>query len=93
MRSISAELDAAQRSASRDPEIAAVIRNDVECVRRLDFTTVNDTVNAVGNHDCAVTDDGTFHRVRMDAGTVKYQRIADRRPGGQRRLRQPGPTS
>jgi hypothetical protein len=75
MRSISAALTAAQRAPSRDAFVSAVVRNDVECVRRLDFTTLNTTANSVGKHDVAVTDDGAVHRCRMQSGTVKYQRV------------------
>jgi hypothetical protein len=75
MRTISAALTAAQKAASRDPYITAAVRNDIECVRRLDFTVLNDTFNTVGKHDIAVTADGAAHRVRNDSGTIKYQRL------------------
>ena len=75
MRSISAALDAAQRQASRDPAISAVVRNDWEAVRRLDFSTLNDTVNTSGAHDVAVDGEGNVHRVRVDAGTIKHQKL------------------
>ncbi len=75
MRTISAALTAAQKSASRDPAIAATVRNDIECVRRLDFTSLNTTFNAVGKHDIAVDDEGNVHRVRNDAGTIYHQKL------------------
>jgi len=75
MRTISSVLAAAQKSASRDPAISAIIRNDWEAVRRLDFTLLNDTFNAVGSHDIAVDGQGNVHRVRMEANAVKYQKL------------------
>jgi hypothetical protein len=77
MRTISAALDAAQRQASRDPVIAAAVRNDVECVRRLDYESLNTTSQTATKHDVAVTGNGTVIRVRITGGAVKINRVEE----------------
>src|SRR5262245_43241701 len=75
MRSILPALDAAQKSASREPYIGVAVENRWEAVRRWDFSPLNTTVNAAGKHDTAVAGDGSVTRVRIEAGNVKSQRV------------------
>ena len=75
MRTINANLTAEQKQPSRAPYITAIIENLVQSVRRHDFATLDTTSNAVAKHDVAVSGtNGNVHRLRMDAGAVKYQR-------------------
>ncbi|MEX0750680.1 MAG: hypothetical protein WD359_07705, partial [Dehalococcoidia bacterium] len=77
MRSIHADLLAAQVDASREPHVAVIVHNDIGVVRRLDFAQLDATANANAKHDVALSSNGTLHRVRMSAGAVKYQRVTD----------------
>jgi hypothetical protein len=75
VRTLHADLLAAQKSASREPHVAAVVSNDIGTVRRYDFAQLDATVWPSAKHDAGVTADGAVHRVRVEAGTVKYQRV------------------
>jgi hypothetical protein len=75
MRSIGAPLTTAQAQPARAPYVTAVVQNNVEHVRRLDFTSLNSTVNAAGKHDICVAADGSVTRVRITGGIVKQQRL------------------
>lgn len=75
MRSLHADLTAAQQSASRVPYVTVAISNRVEYVRRHDFAALDSTSNSGAKHDIAVASDGTITRVRNDgAGNIKQQR-------------------
>lgn len=75
MRSLHADLLAACKSTSATPVVTVTARNEIGAVRRHDFTTLDSTANASGAHDAAVAGDASVTRVRMDAGTVKQQRV------------------
>lgn len=75
MRTIGAPLTAAQKAAARTPYVTAVVQNNVEHVRRLDYANLNATVNAAGKHDIALAADKSATRVRIEGGFVKHQRI------------------
>src|SRR5437763_14033465 len=77
MRSIPADLLAAQKSTSAEPFVDVVASNESAGVRRLDFLSLNATVNPIAKHDVAVAGDGSVTRVRMDAGAVKQDRATD----------------
>jgi hypothetical protein len=77
MRSLSADLLAAQRSASAEPRVDVVIENAVGGVRRLDFTLLDGTAQTIAKHGVAVASDGCVTRVRSDnAGNILQQRVA-----------------
>lgn len=75
MRSISAALLAACKSLSAVPYITATAKNQIGAVRRHDFTTLDSTANASGDHDACVPADGSVIRVRMEGGNVRFQRV------------------
>jgi hypothetical protein len=75
VRSINSALTTAQKQPSRQPYIVCQVKNQLENVRRLDYANVNTTSNNNGKHDCAADEDNNVHRVRMDGGAVKYNRV------------------
>ena len=75
MRSIAAALTTAQKSASAEPYISAIVETRIGQAARLDFALLDATANTIARHDACVAGDGSPIRVRMDAGNVKYQRI------------------
>lgn len=77
MRTLSADLLAAQRSASAEPRVSVVVENSIGGARRLDFTQLDATSQPIAKHDAAVAGDGSLTRVRIEAGAVKQQRVAD----------------
>ena len=81
MRTIGAPLTAAQKAATGAPYVTAVVQNNVEHVRRLDFATLNSTVNSTAKHDIAVAADNSITRVRMEGGIVKQQRVLEANAG------------
>src|SRR5207237_9875960 len=76
MRSIPADLLAAQKSTSAEPFVDVVASNEIAGARRLDFISLNATANPIAKHDVAVAGDGSVTRVRIDAGAVKQDRAA-----------------
>jgi hypothetical protein len=77
MRTLHADLTAAIDDPSSQPYVAASITNKLGPVRRLDFTTLDTTGYAVGDHDVAVCDGGQLVRIRADGADVKHQTIAN----------------
>jgi len=77
MRTLNANLVAAQKSASRLPLVKLTLENLIGAVRRLDFQTANSAANSGAKHDCAVTDNNVLHRIRSDGGAIYYQRSLD----------------
>lgn len=78
MRTVSADLLAAQRSASTEPRVDVVVENSIGGMRRLDFTLLDNTAQTVARHGVAVAGDGSVTRVRSDgAGGVLQQRVAN----------------
>jgi hypothetical protein len=78
MRTIDADLTAAHEAASGAPYITALnIRTRPTTSAALDFTEINDTINAAGKHDVACDSDGNVHRVRIDGGAVDNRGPAD----------------
>ena len=77
MRSIPADLLAAQKSATNEPFVDVIASNEIAGARRLDFISLNATANPIAKHDVAVAGDGSVTRVRIDAGAVKQDRATD----------------
>lgn len=77
MRTLSAELLAAQRSASGEPLVEVVVENSVGGLRRLEFVPLDATAQPIAKHDVAVAGDGSVTRVRVEAGAVKQQRVSN----------------
>ena len=75
MRTLPADLLAAQRSASAEPQIDVVVENSIGGMRRLDFALIDATANTIAKHDACVAGDGSVTRVRSDgAGGILRQR-------------------
>lgn len=75
MRTLSADLLAAQRSASTEPQVDVTVENHIGGMRRLEYKSINTTANTLGKHDVCVAGDGSVTRVRSDnAGGILYQR-------------------
>ncbi|MBI2724600.1 MAG: hypothetical protein HYX50_06005 [Chloroflexi bacterium] len=78
MRPLSAELLAAQRSASAEPRVDVSVENSVAGARRYDFAQLDATANTIARHGAAVAADGSLTRVRSDgAGAVLRQRVVN----------------
>lgn len=78
MRTLSADLLAAQRSASAEPRVDIVVENSAGGMRRLAFTLLDNTSQAIAKHGVAVAADGSVTRVRSDnGGTVLQQRVTN----------------
>ncbi|HZS38479.1 MAG TPA: hypothetical protein VFF06_16705 [Polyangia bacterium] len=77
MRTLPAALTTAQRAASAEPYVDVVVENSAGGVRRLDFTQLDATAQAIARHDAAVAGDGSVTRVRIESGAVKQQRVAN----------------
>ena len=77
MKSVSAPLLAASKSPSRVPYIPITVENKVDSVRRQDWTILDATSWTASEHDIAVSSDGTVHRVRIESGAIKYQRLTN----------------
>jgi hypothetical protein len=77
MRTLHADLLAAQKATARTPYVSVAVQNKVAAFRRLDFVPLNATAHAGNTHDVAVTSDGAVQRVRNDAGAILHQRVAD----------------
>ncbi len=75
MRTLPAELIAAQKTASAVPYVPVAIENRVGAVRRYDYTMLDATANAITKHDVCVAADGTVMRVRAEAGAIKLMRV------------------
>lgn len=74
MRTLPAELTAAQQSASNEPLVDVTVENSIAGMRRLDFEQMDATVNSTGPHDAAVAGDGSLTRTRIVGGSVYAQR-------------------
>ncbi len=75
MRTLPADLLAAQRSASAEPQVDVIVENSIGGMRRLDFTQIDATANTIAKHDVCVAGDGSVTRVRSDnAGGILRQR-------------------
>jgi hypothetical protein len=78
MRTLSADLLAAQRSASSEPRVEVTVENLLGGMRRLDFTLLDNTAQTIARHGIAVAGDGSVTRARSDgAGTIMSQRVAN----------------
>ncbi|MDP9236290.1 MAG: hypothetical protein M3P30_02640 [Chloroflexota bacterium] len=78
MRTLSADLLAAQRSASAEPSVDVVVENSIGGMRRLDFALLDNTAQTIAKHGVAVAGDGSVTRVRSDnAGGVLQQRVTN----------------
>ena len=77
MRTLSAPLLTAQKSASAEPYVDVVVENSVLGVRRLDFAQLDATSHTIAKHDVAVAGDGSVTRVRIESGAVKQQRVSN----------------
>lgn len=77
MRTLPADLLAAQRSASAEPQVDIFVENSMAGMRRLDFVQLDGTANTIAKHDACVAGDGSVTRVRSDgAGGILRQRNA-----------------
>lgn len=77
MRTLPAELIAAQKTASAVPYVPVTIENRIGAVRRYDYTMLDATANAITKHDVCVVADGTVMRVRIESGAVKLMRVTN----------------
>lgn len=77
MRSISADLLAAQKAPTGVPYVTASVDALMGAARRYDFTVLDDTAQAPSRHDACQPADGSLTRVRIGAGTINQQRIAN----------------
>jgi len=76
VRTLHADLVAAQKSTARTPHVQVLVQNKVASFRRLDFVSLDATAHAGVKHDVGVTADGAVQRVRVDAGAILHQRVA-----------------
>ncbi|MFI5178432.1 MAG: hypothetical protein ACHQO8_07715, partial [Vicinamibacterales bacterium] len=75
MRALSADLLAAQRGASTEPQVDVVVENSIGGMRRLDFAQLDATANTIARHGVGVAGDGSVTRVRSDnSGGILRQR-------------------
>ena len=75
MRTLSADLLAAQRGASTEPQVDVVVENSIGGMRRLDFAQLDATANTIARHGVCVAGDGSVTRVRSDnSGGILRQR-------------------
>lgn len=72
MRFLSPALEAAQKAPSGIPLLKTVVRNTIRILRHLQWTSVFTAFVADDKHGAAADADH-LHRVRVDAGVVKYQ--------------------
>jgi hypothetical protein len=82
MRSLSAELLAAQRSGSAVPYLQVTVADRIGGVRRLAFQRLYTGSEPDGFHAATMPGDGSLLRARVAAGRLLYQRVTN-----------PGPTS
>ncbi len=76
MRTISAPLLAAQKSAAAVPYLKAVISDRIGGVRRLAFSRLYTGSEPDNYHAAAMPADGSLLRARVAAGQLNYQRVA-----------------
>src|SRR3990170_3408249 len=76
MRTLSASLLAAQKSASAVPYLKVVVSDRIGGVRRLAFTRLYTGSEADGYHAAAMPSDGSLLRARVASGRLYYQRVA-----------------
>ncbi len=77
MRTLSADLLAAQQSASAEPNVVVTVENSMAGLRRLEFALLDSTSQTIARHDVAVAPDGSVTRARIESGTVKQQRVTN----------------
>ncbi len=79
MRTLHADLTAAQKQPSRVPYVKVTAENVIETVRRLDWTTLNSVSNATTKHDICVAGDGSISTIRFNAADVTHylNRVTD----------------
>ncbi len=75
MRTLSAALLAAQKSASAVPYLKVVISDRIGGVRRLAFSRLYTGSEPEGYHAAAMPGDGSLLRARAASGRVYYQRV------------------
>jgi len=80
MRSLSAELLAAQKSASAVPYLKIAVRDYIGGVRRLAYTRHYTGAEPDGFHAAAMPADGSLIRARVTGGRLYYQRVANPAP-------------
>src|SRR3989304_914208 len=76
MRTLSAPLLAAQKSASAVPYLKVVIYDRIGGVRRLAFSRLYTGSEPDGYHAAAMPADGSLLRARVASGRLYYQRVA-----------------
>lgn len=75
MRTLTATLTAAMKSASRVPVIKLEAHNKICGVERFDFTRLYTGAEADSSHGCAIAGDGSLIRARLSAGAIWTQRV------------------
>lgn len=75
MRTLTAELEAAQRAATRKPYLQAVISDRFAGIRRFRPTLWYSGAENPGPHAAAVPTDGSLNRLRIAANTLYVQRV------------------
>ena len=75
MRTLTAELLAAQRSASAVPHVKVVVRDRIAGVRRLSYTRHYNGSEPDGYHAASMPGDGSLIRARVSGGRLYYQRV------------------
>ncbi|MGH2349634.1 MAG: hypothetical protein ACRDFT_09230, partial [bacterium] len=77
MRTLTAGLLAAQRSASAAPYLKVTVADRIGGIRRLAFARLYTGGEADGYHAAAMAGDGSLLRARAAGGRVYYQRVAN----------------
>ena len=80
MRSLSAELLAAQRSGSAVPYLQVTVGDRIDGVRRLAFQRLYSGSEGDGYHAATMPSDGSLLRARAASGRVYYQRVTSPGP-------------
>lgn len=74
MRTLHADLVAAQKAASREPYIRCTVENYLQWAQRLDFTAQHaPDGSTIAEHDVALAG-GYLHHVRNNSGSLEYYR-------------------
>ncbi|MBI1885431.1 MAG: hypothetical protein HYS09_03830 [Chloroflexi bacterium] len=81
MRTLTAELLAAQKSASAVPYLKVVISDRIGGVRRLAWSRLYSGSEPDNYHAAAMPGDGSLCRCRIQGGQLYYQRVAAPAPG------------
>lgn len=75
MRTLTAELEAAQRAANKRPYLKATISDRLAGIRRFRPSLWYSGAEAAGPHAAAVPTDGSLNRLRIDGTTLYRQRV------------------